>query len=76
MLLSSLTTIGLGGPATRLITARSADDVAEALRDPDDERALVIGGGSNLIVADAGLAGAGAPGCDSRPAIRRTGRGP
>ena len=55
VLLSSLTTIGLGGPATRLVTAASADDVAEALRDPDAEGALVIGGGSNLIVADAGF---------------------
>ncbi len=55
VLLSSLTTIGLGGPATRLISAGSAEDVAEALRDPDAEGALVIGGGSNLIVADAGL---------------------
>jgi len=51
--LAPLTTLRLGGPARRFVEAESADDVVEALREP----ALVIGGGSNLVIADAGWPG-------------------
>ena len=51
--LAPLTTLRLGGPARRLVDAESADEVVEALREP----ALVIGGGSNLVIADAGWPG-------------------
>lgn len=54
--LAELTTIGLGGPAATVVTATSAGDVAEAVRAADDDGgALVLGGGSNLIVADRGV---------------------
>ena len=83
VLLSDLTTIGLGGPALRLIEASTADEVADAVRSADADSgtgeptepgtsgeprkpgethepgatgALILGGGSNLIVADEGVA--------------------
>ena len=51
--LAPLTTLRLGGPARRLVDAETADEVVEALREP----ALVIGGGSNLVIADDGWPG-------------------
>ena len=54
--LAPLTTLRLGGPARRLIEAESADEVVTAVRDAD-EPVLVMGGGSNLVIADAGWPG-------------------
>jgi UDP-N-acetylmuramate dehydrogenase len=58
-LLSELTTLRLGGPAARVVTATSADDIVTHLRAADDagEPALVVGGGSNLVVSDDGWPG-------------------
>lgn len=57
--LAPRTTLGVGGPARWHSVARDADDVAAALRFCAAERAplLVLGGGSNLVVADAGFDG-------------------
>src|SRR6185312_7218070 len=57
--LASLTTMRVGGPAGRLVTAESIDDVVDAVREVDDadEPLLVVGGGSNLVIADTGFAG-------------------
>ena len=57
--LASLTTMRVGGPAARLVTARTIDEVVDAVREVDDadEPLLVLGGGSNLVIADAGFAG-------------------
>jgi UDP-N-acetylmuramate dehydrogenase len=57
--LRELTTLRLGGPAERLVRAGSAGDVVEAVRAADEagEPVLVLGGGSNLVVADAGVPG-------------------
>lgn len=57
--LASLTTMRVGGPAARLVTAESLDDVVDAVREVDDadEPLLVLGGGSNLVIADSGFAG-------------------
>ena len=52
--LAQLTTFGLGGPAPRYAVAATVDEVRDGVAEP---RALVIGGGSNLVVADAGIAG-------------------
>jgi UDP-N-acetylmuramate dehydrogenase len=54
-----LTTLRLGGPASRLVTAESDDEVVEVVRAADraGEPLLVLGGGSNLVVGDAGFAG-------------------
>ena len=57
--LASLTTLRLGGPATRLITATTDDEVVEAVREADDSGTplLIVAGGSNLVVADEGFPG-------------------
>jgi len=57
--LAELTTLRLGGPAARLVEARTEEDVVAAVRDADlaDESVLVLAGGSNLIVADEGFPG-------------------
>jgi len=57
--LASHTTLRLGGPAARLLEARTADELVDAVRgaDADGEPLLVLGGGSNLVVADDGFPG-------------------
>jgi UDP-N-acetylmuramate dehydrogenase len=54
--LAPLTTLRLGGPARRLIEAESAEELVAAVRGAD-EPVLVMGGGSNLVIADAGWPG-------------------
>jgi UDP-N-acetylmuramate dehydrogenase len=53
------TTIGVGGPAARWIVATTTDALVRAVLDGDanGEQLLVLGGGSNLLVADEGFAG-------------------
>jgi len=55
--LSKLTTIGTGGPASALARPRSLDELAEALRSAAAEglEIVVVGLGSNLLVADEGV---------------------
>lgn len=57
VLLSSLTTMRVGGPARDLVTPSSADDLVATISrlDAAGEPVLVIGGGSNLLVGDAGV---------------------
>lgn len=57
--LAPLTTFRLGGPARRLVTARTDEDVVAAVREADarGEPVLLIGGGSNLVIADEGFEG-------------------
>ncbi|MGE0867815.1 MAG: UDP-N-acetylmuramate dehydrogenase [Kofleriaceae bacterium] len=57
--LAARTTLGVGGPAARLTTVTTLDELRDALADAAraDERVLVLGGGSNLVVSDAGWPG-------------------
>ncbi|MEU7569097.1 UDP-N-acetylmuramate dehydrogenase [Streptomyces fradiae] len=57
--LAPLTTFRLGGPARRLITARTDDEVVAAVREADRAGTplLVVGGGSNLVIGDKGFDG-------------------
>jgi UDP-N-acetylmuramate dehydrogenase len=57
--LAEHTTLRLGGPARRLITASNADEIAQSVRDwtADPEPTLVLGGGSNVVIADQGFPG-------------------
>jgi UDP-N-acetylmuramate dehydrogenase len=57
--LAPYTTLRLGGPAARLRTARSDAELIDAVRDADrrGEPVLLIGGGSNLVIADDGFPG-------------------
>lgn len=52
--LADLTTLRLGGPAPELVPVSSADEVIDAMRTYRG-RVLVLGGGSNLVVADEGV---------------------
>ncbi|ASU85683.1 UDP-N-acetylenolpyruvoylglucosamine reductase [Nocardiopsis gilva YIM 90087] len=57
--LADYTTLGLGGPAGRFVTARDTAELVDAVTAADaaGEPLLVLGGGSNLVIADAGFAG-------------------
>jgi UDP-N-acetylmuramate dehydrogenase len=57
--LARLTTLRVGGPARRLVTATTTDAVIDAVSgcDAAGEPVLVVGGGSNLLVADEGFDG-------------------
>jgi UDP-N-acetylmuramate dehydrogenase len=53
------TTLRLGGPARRLVTGSNADEIVQSLRAAEaaGEPTLVLGGGSNVVVADDGFPG-------------------
>lgn len=57
--LAELTTLRVGGPAGRLVETDSVEALVETVLDADDagEPLLVLGGGSNLLIADDGFAG-------------------
>ncbi|WP_354641071.1 UDP-N-acetylmuramate dehydrogenase [Kitasatospora camelliae] len=57
--LAPLTTLRLGGPARRLVTATTDAEVVDVVRTADEagEPLLVIGGGSNLVIGDGGFDG-------------------
>ncbi len=58
-LLADLTTLHVGGPPARLVIASSVEELVDAVRSCDaaGERVLIVGGGSNLVVADDGWPG-------------------
>jgi UDP-N-acetylmuramate dehydrogenase len=57
--LASYTTLRLGGPARSFTQARSAQEIINAIRacDATGEPVLILGGGSNLVIADEGFPG-------------------
>jgi UDP-N-acetylmuramate dehydrogenase len=57
--LSGYTTLRLGGPARRFVEATTDDELIGAVRKAEEagEDVLVLGGGSNLVVADEGFPG-------------------
>jgi len=59
LLLADHTTIHLGGPAKNLVWAQDAAELVDVVSraDADGTPVLVLGGGSNLVVADAGFDG-------------------
>jgi len=54
--LAPLTTLKLGGPAARMVEARTEGELAEAVRSAY-EPLLVLAGGSNVVIADEGFPG-------------------
>lgn len=54
MRLAPLTTLRLGGPAQRLVEAHSEDELVQAVR---ERPALLLAGGSNVVIADDGVPG-------------------
>ena len=59
MRFADYTTLRVGGPARRLVRAETDAELIDAVLAADDagEPLLVLGGGSNLVVADAGFDG-------------------
>ncbi len=57
--LADLTTLRVGGPASRVVEVHEVDELVEAVSAADaaGEPLLVVGGGSNLLVADEGFGG-------------------
>ncbi len=57
--LAPFTTLRLGGPARRFVDAADAAQLVAAVRDADTtaEPLLLLGGGSNLVIGDAGFEG-------------------
>jgi UDP-N-acetylmuramate dehydrogenase len=57
--LAGLTTLRVGGPARRLLTATTTHEIIDAVSacDARGEPVLVLAGGSNLLVGDAGFDG-------------------
>jgi UDP-N-acetylmuramate dehydrogenase len=58
-LLADYTTLGLGGPAKSFVTASSESGLVAAVRaaDASGDPVLLLGGGSNLVIADDGFPG-------------------
>ncbi len=69
--LASLTTIRVGGPARYFVEAHSSAEISETIQfaKSQDLPLFVLGGGSNLVVADSGW-----PGLVLKPAIQGTDR--
>ena len=59
MRLADFTTVRLGGPARAFVRAETEDELIDAVRSADAARTpvLILGGGSNLVVADEGFDG-------------------
>ncbi len=59
VLLAGLTTLGVGGLAHRFLRAGTEAQLIAAVRDADQRGLplLILGGGSNLVIADAGFPG-------------------
>lgn len=57
--LADLTTLRVGGPAQRVVVARTSDELVAEVRDADSrgEPVLLLGGGSNVVVSDGGFDG-------------------
>ena len=57
--LADLTTLRVGGPASRLVMARTEEDLVATVRDADarGEPVLLLGAGSNVVVSDEGFDG-------------------
>ena len=55
--LRDYTSLRVGGEATRFIEASSEEEIVSAIEAAGDSPILIIGGGTNILVADSGFAG-------------------
>ena len=58
-LLANYTSLHVGGPANKFVHATTEEELVNAVKDSDaaGEEVLIMGGGSNVLVADSGFAG-------------------
>jgi len=72
---ATMTTLAVGGPAAYLFDVLTLEELGEALHFAATEELPVLpfGGGSNLLVADAGFGGVAVRMCDFRIAVERDG---
>ena len=70
--LAGYTTLGLGGPAATLTEADGEAGLVSAVRRADErgEPVLVLGGGSNVVIADEGFPRPGRPRRHPRDVLR------
>ncbi|MCX6446610.1 MAG: FAD-binding protein [Actinobacteria bacterium] len=57
--LSNFTSLGVGGPARKIVHAHTEEELIEFVKaaDKSGEQVLILGGGSNLLISDSGFAG-------------------
>ena len=57
--LSKFTTLGVGGPAAKIIHAKTEAELISAVKAADDSKTplLILGGGSNVLISDSGFSG-------------------
>jgi UDP-N-acetylmuramate dehydrogenase len=57
--LSNFTSLRVGGPAQKIVHAHSEDELIQFVKSAHEakEPVLILGGGSNLLISDAGFAG-------------------
>ena len=57
--LAAYTTLRLGGPAGQVVTATNTDELIQSVRalSADQQPTLLLGGGSNVVIADEGFPG-------------------
>lgn len=57
--LSNFTTLRVGGPARKIVHAHTENELIEFVKaaDKNNEQVLILGGGSNLLISDAGFEG-------------------
>jgi UDP-N-acetylmuramate dehydrogenase len=75
VLLADHTTLRLGGPAQRFLEVDTTGELIDSVRAADEagEPVLVLGGGSNLVVSDAGFDGTVIKVAAEGVAVRRAG---
>jgi len=55
--LDKYTSLRVGGPAKKIINVSTEAEIIEAIEAAGDSPVLIIGGGSNVLIADSGFAG-------------------
>ena len=57
--LANHTTLGVGGPAAKIVHAKTEEELISAVRAGDESKTplLILGGGSNVLISDAGFLG-------------------
>jgi UDP-N-acetylmuramate dehydrogenase len=57
--LGNHTTLGVGGPAAKIVHAKTEEELISAVKASDESKTplLILGGGSNVLISDAGFLG-------------------